>query len=62
MTPPNKWFAFSTSGMTAPSDLATALNTAYTNGYTGQAIVVPNPAGTGAPWIAVAGYGSTTED
>lgn len=59
--PPDKWFAFSTSSMLTPSNLSDALDQAYASGYTGQAIVVPAPSG-GGSWVAVAGYGSTTED
>ena len=61
--PPNKWFVFATTpGMTV-LEFNNALNSAVANGYTGQAISVPIPGATdGTRWVAIAGYGSTTED
>jgi hypothetical protein len=62
MSPPNKWYGFSTSGMTS-TEFLTVLNNAYTNGYTGQTLAVPVPGATdNSYWVAIAGYGSTTED
>jgi hypothetical protein len=60
--PPDKWALFSTSGLTE-AQIQSQLNQAVANGYTGQAIVIPVPGATdGSCYVAVAGYGTTTED
>jgi hypothetical protein len=53
--PPDKWYAFSTEGMTSPGELAAELSEAAGNGYLGEVVTVPSPTGVGT-WVAVAGY------
>jgi hypothetical protein len=54
--PPDKWAAFSTLGMTSPTDLANALTTLSAEGYLGPVVAVPAPVGPTASWVAVGGY------
>jgi hypothetical protein len=56
--PPDKWFAFSTLGLTSPEQLATKLSNLWLLGYDGPVVAVPAAPETGDAgwWIAVAGY------
>lgn len=56
--PPDKWTAFSTSGMTDPQQMADKLSEAYELGYEGPVITVssPVPGEPSSTWVAVAGY------
>lgn len=53
--PPDKWWGFSTEGLADAEAFAAQLSQAYSLGYTGPVVTVPNPKGTGT-WVAVAGY------
>jgi hypothetical protein len=60
-TPPNKWSeAFSTQGMTKPSDFSDAINALAAKGFTGPVAISPAPRS--APdyglgnWVSVGGY------
>lgn len=54
--PPDKWYGFSTKGMTEPETFATMLSNAYSLGYTGPVVTVPSPQQDGSTWVAVGGY------
>jgi len=64
--PPNKWSAFSTKGMTDPSEYAQALSDLSAQGYTGPVTTVPSPVygeqAVNVTWVAVGGYTGTGED